>query len=101
MSDRRKRRYPSTDSDSDDYIQWKISKLKNRLAKKGRARLRDTGSVSPSPTSASRSTQNHCRGSREDNFTSPESPVLDEEDVPLSVIAANNICTSDPITEGR
>lgn len=98
MSDRRKRRY-STDSDSDDYIQWKISKLRSRLAKKARARLRDEDFVSPSPSSASRSTRNHRSGSHEDIFTSPEILGSDDENVPLSVIAAN-IGTSGPITEG-
>ncbi|CAH1971259.1 unnamed protein product [Acanthoscelides obtectus] len=71
MSEKRKR--PDfSDSDSDDYIIWKIARLKKRLKKhhsKGRRSHR-----SPSPQS--------------DVFTTPDHS--DDDDVPLSAFAARN-----------
>lgn len=100
MSERRKRRFPSTDSDSDDYLQWKFSRLKKRLAT--RARLRNQESVSPSQSYVSRSPKNQRSRSRQDSFSSPEVLVSDDDDVPLSVLAADGADTSAsaPISAG-
>nr|CAH7726456.1 unnamed protein product [Callosobruchus chinensis] len=101
MSSGRKRRY-SSETDEKEFLEWKISKLQQRLNERSRSRSRDRRTVSPSLSHSSRErtaiaapTVDQPRSSRrQEKDTSRESEYWecsdDDDDPPLSVIAANN-----------
>lgn len=76
----RKRRYSKSDSDSDDYIRWKISKLQKRLSsKRARTRERDGRPAARGPT------------------MSVSSGDSDEDNIPLSILADNDVDTEETV----
>ncbi|CAG9773215.1 unnamed protein product [Ceutorhynchus assimilis] len=116
MSDNRKGQISLSDSDSEDYLQWKISRLKRRLAARKRKRQRSPSS-SDSDQSSYRerqrrrsSSHRHSRNRRLRTRSPDPSPISvegrhlgegaddcdgDEDDIPLAVLAQRPTAATD------